>query len=55
MKKATVSAVAYSIKSTQQLSQLQGLAPAKSCKPPLNSSTFRLTLDAAQAHLHQFS
>ena len=52
MKKATVAAVAQEIKGTTPLSQLQGLAPAKSCKPPLKSSTFRLTLDAAQAHLH---
>ena len=50
MKKATASTVAQSIKSTKQLSPPQGLAPAKSCKPPLKSSCSGLTLDAAQAH-----
>ena len=52
MKKATVPAVAQPIKSSQQLSPLQGLAPAKSCKPPLKSSCSGLKLDAAQAHQH---
>ena len=52
MKKATVTAVAESIKSTKQLSPLHGLAPAKSCKSPLESSCSGLKLDAAQAHLH---
>ena len=52
MKKATVPAVAQPIKSSQQLSPLQGLAPAKSRKPPLKSSCSGLKLDAAQAHQH---
>ena len=52
MKKATVSSVAQSIRSTKQLSPPQGFAPANSCKPPLKSSCSGLTLDAAQAHLH---
>jgi hypothetical protein len=52
MKKATAATVAQSIKSTKQLSQLQGLAPAKSCKPPLKSSCSALQIDADQANLH---
>ena len=52
MKKATAPTVAQSIKSTKQLSQLQGLAPAKSCKPPLKSSCSALQIDAAQAKGH---
>ena len=52
MKKATATTVAQSIKSTKQLSPLQGLAPVKSRKPPLKNSCSGLTLDAAQAHQH---
>ena len=51
MKKVTVMPVAQSIKSTKQLSPPQGLAPAKTGKPPLKSSCLGLRLDAAQAHL----
>ena len=52
MKKATVSPVAQSIKSTKQLSPPQGLATAKTCNPPLKNSCSGLKLDAAQAHQH---
>ena len=50
MKKATVPAVAQPIKSTKQLSPLQGLAPANSRKSSLKGSCSGLKLDAAQAH-----